>query len=170
MRCEACKDKVATVKLTEIVGKKKKEVHLCDGCAKQNQAEGALVKSEFSLSDLLGGLVEAEAKERPSEIQRAACPECGMTYSEFRANGRFGCPNDYRVFEKGIVPLLEKIHGASQHTGKVPVRHGKQMAQQKDLQELRRQLEESIVQEDYEKAADFRDKIREIMDDGDGDR
>jgi protein arginine kinase activator len=45
------------------------------------------------------------------------CPECGMTYQEFRIKGRFGCVKCYDAFESGLSPLLEKVHGATEHVG-----------------------------------------------------
>jgi protein arginine kinase activator len=96
------------------------------------------------------------------ELADVACPDCGMTYTDFRQKTRLGCAKDYAVFRKAIVPLLEKIHGSTQHTGKVPPQAGARLARQRELFELRRELERHIKAEHYEEAARTRDRIKQL--------
>ena len=84
------------------------------------------------------------------------CGHCGIKFMEFRAGGRLGCPQDYRVFSAGLLPLVQRYHGATRHVGKAA-----------RLQEgaghrlrLRTQLREAIAREDYEQAARLRDQLR----------
>jgi protein arginine kinase activator len=91
-----------------------------------------------------------------------SCPTCGITYAEFRQKTRLGCANDYEVFRKALVPLLEKIHGGTQHGGKIPPQAGVKLARQRELFELRRELERHIKAEHYEEAARTRDRIRQL--------
>ena len=37
-----------------------------------------------------------------------SCPSCGITFQEFRKQGRLGCPNDYIAFDEPIRELLAK--------------------------------------------------------------
>jgi protein arginine kinase activator len=77
---------------------------------------------------------------------------------------------DYNVFKKGLLPLIEKMHGSSQHVGKIPKNAGVEVVKKNDLIKLRRELNEAVRKEDYEKAARVRDKIYELsgnIDDGD---
>ncbi|MBI4576831.1 MAG: UvrB/UvrC motif-containing protein [Planctomycetes bacterium] len=155
--CEGCNQNVATVHLTEIVKQTKKEVHLCEACAEER---GVTKKAPFSISDLLGGLAEPQ----PAEKEEAAaptqdCPRCGLSYADFRAHGRLGCPEDYRVFGKLLLPLLEKIHGNTQHLGRVPKRAGERVLREKELMQLREELRRAIDREEYEHAAELRDRI-----------
>ena len=53
-----------------------------------------------------------------------ACPVCGITFYEFRNQGRLGCPHDYVFFEKELDPLIMNIHGETTHTGKRPTSSG----------------------------------------------
>jgi protein arginine kinase activator len=155
MICENCHKNVATVHLTEIVNKQKKEIHLCEDCAKE---KGVSIKSHFSVSNLLGGLVQS-AQPQQEELPGVSCANCGMTFSEFKSKGRLGCMHDYKVFKQGLQPLIEKIHGSTQHLGKVPSRVGKEMARERKLLKLRQELKLAIEREEYEKAAEIRDRI-----------
>ena len=164
MKCELCKKNQATVHFTELTGKvngksQKLEVHLCEECAKQKKV---ILKSTLSIS-AASGLVQQAASvvERiPRELAELKCPSCGMTYPEFRAKTRFGCSEDYFLFEKGIEPLLLKIHGSVQHAGKVPSRAGADTKLRNELVRLRQDLEREIGAEHYEKAAEIRDRIK----------
>jgi protein arginine kinase activator len=162
MKCDSCNENVATVHLTEIVNKKKKELHLCEECARE---KGVSVKAQF-----LPQPEEAPAPALPVEKPAArvddpsvACPVCGLTFAEFRASGRLGCANDYVAFKKGLVPLLEKIHGhVIEHKGKVPAHVGERLERQKKVAALRQALGKAIQKEEYERAAELRDQIYEL--------
>lgn len=162
MQCETCQKNAATVHLTDVSNNTKREIHLCEGCAKE---QGVTIKSYLhkgpSYPELLTQLVHSQA-EGHAEEKDLTCPRCGITYRKFRTTGKFGCPHDYVVFKKGIVNLLEKIHGKSQHTGKVPLRASDQIARQKEVRALRGDLEKAVREEEYEKAAKIRDRIYEI--------
>lgn len=173
MICESCHQNLATVHLTEIVAKQKKELHLCEDCARE---KGDVLKGNFSVQEFLGGLADA-AKKKPAAapapkaeaspkakpaVEVGPCPACGLTFPEFKASGRLGCYNDYEHFKKELLPLLEKIHGATQHTGRVPSRIGERIETQKVLTALRKDLNQAIQREEYERAAELRDKIRTL--------
>jgi len=89
----------------------------------------------------------------------AACPECGITFNEFRESGRFGCAHDYSEFLEELIPLLENIHEDTTHVGKRP-RHALMGTQdQARLVHLRNSLRAAVEAEDYESAAQLRDQI-----------
>lgn len=159
MVCDLCHTNHATIHITEIINSQKKEVHLCDECAKQ---KGITHKFQISLSDLLGGLIEQKAGKPLKELQAIKCPNCGITYQELRSKVRLGCANDLEVFKDWLQPFIEKIHNASQHTGKLPKQASDSMKKENQLMKLRRDLEEAIRREDFEKAAKLRDQIRSL--------
>jgi protein arginine kinase activator len=159
MICEICKKNVATVHLTEIVEQHKHELHLCDECASK---KGLSVKTHFTLQDLLTGLIEQRAEKIPEEILKLACPSCGLTFKEFREGGRLGCGEDYQVFKQPLIQLLERIHGSCQHAGKVPAKVDSSVSKEREVLDLKHQLDNAVAREDYELAAKIRDKIHEI--------
>jgi protein arginine kinase activator len=158
MNCQSCSKEVATVHLTEIEKGKQKELHLCEACA---QKKGVVGKAP-SLQEILGGMIQQQIKAMGEEGM-AKCPFCGIRFSEFRSKGRLGCPNDYDVFHKNLVPLVEKLQGgASQHRGRVPVSLGEDVAKDMKLRKMKLNLDELVKKEDYEGAAKLRDEIRRL--------
>jgi protein arginine kinase activator len=157
MICPRCKKQQATVHLTEVIDGKKIEKHLCEQCAVE---EGITVKSHVSLNELLNNFLQSHSAAS-EEAANTVCPECGVSFMEFRQNGLLGCPNDYEIFAKHLEPLLERAHnGAVVHVGKLPARAGVDDRQHHELVRLRRELEEAVKVEDYETAARLRDQIK----------
>ncbi|MFN7811465.1 MAG: UvrB/UvrC motif-containing protein, partial [Planctomycetia bacterium] len=102
-------------------------------------------------------------------LDQKACDMCGITFFEFRNQGRLGCPHDYVHFEKELEPLIANIHGGITHTGRRPSRPAggplpEDTAELTGLIGLRRGMKEAITHEDYEKAKEDRDAIRVIED------
>ena len=85
-----------------------------------------------------------------------------MTREEFRRKGRLGCANDYQLFASEIREILERVHGATEHTGRLP---GSERAEPDESQvkaTLHRELASAIAEEAYENAARIRDELREL--------
>lgn len=160
MICEACKENVATVHLTEIVNNAKNEVHLCESCA---QEKGVAIHShvkQLSIPQFFDQVLEPKPVSSRNDPE---CSNCGLRYSQFRASGKFGCPECYDEFREELDRLLEKIHaGATQHRGKVPSHVGRAISVQKELEELRTELNQAVDREEYEHAAELRDRIHEL--------
>jgi len=133
------------------------EVHLCEHCVEKGDV-GSLTQAS-----LVQALIESAAQlARPAGPARA-CPKCGITYAEFRARGRLGCPHDYEVFLAEMLPLVERIHqGGAQHVGKSPASTEDRSESDRELIELRRSLSEAVQGERYEEAARIRDRVRTI--------
>lgn len=160
MRCQRC-PKPATLHMTEILGLKQiEELHFCEECAQKHLYEPTLGNAEKlpepKPADLTSDTDELEA------LNRIECPQCGIKFKDFRSTGRLGCPHDYEVFKKELIPLLENIHGDVKHQGKSPRRRNPQTGVSSELGTLRKQLQSAIGREDYEQAAHLRDKIRMI--------
>jgi protein arginine kinase activator len=160
MLCENCNDKPATFHVVEILDGEKREVHLCEDCAHEKKV--ALPPS-LSLNEILSSLMEAHAEKDVPELAEVVCPSCGMTYADFKRGGRLGCPKDYAVFKKGLMPFLDRIHGATVHRGKVPSDVTSDTAHTAELLRLRRELTAAVESELYEDAAELRDKIRTLQ-------
>jgi protein arginine kinase activator len=144
--------------LTDIINGHKRELHLCQDCAEQQQ----LIKSqELNLSAILQTVIGQHIGPLTDELGRLTCPACGIKYMEFKAEGRLGCPQDYQVFQSALEPLLQRIHRSVRHAGKVP-QHGRMHAARlAEILELRQQLHGAVAAEDYEQAARLRDLIKE---------
>jgi len=149
--------------VTEISEGVRSELHLCEQCA---QEEGIAVKSHIPLNELLSTLLasqpdEDELSAESGQVQ--SCPHCGFSLHQFRKEAVLGCPYDYEMFEKSLLPVIERAqNGQTVHTGKVPSKTPHDTRKQVRLSALRRQLETAVKNEDYEKAAEFRDKINKL--------
>jgi protein arginine kinase activator len=163
VKCENCNEHDATVHYTEIEGSEKREIHLCEDCYHKKAAP---VQKMVDLAEILKSLLHGHAAAKETgAAAKALCPTCGISLAEFRASGRFGCPNDYRVFHDAIAPLLEKIQHGGRHVGSVPARAGVALQRENELIRLRRELERAVQREEYEEAARLRDRIRQVAGD-----
>ncbi len=155
MKCQRCSNP-ATVHLTNIENNKKHEVHLCQKCA---EAQQLVQKQELNLPAILQTLIGQHVGPWTDELARLSCPACGIKYMEFRAAGRLGCPHDYKVFQAGLEPLLQRIHRAARHVGKKP-RRTLSVERYLEIAHLRRQLQSAVDAEAFEEAARLRDLLR----------
>jgi len=163
MHCQICKKNEATIHLTEISDGLRTEMHLCEYCAAE---EGIAVKSQLSINELLANLLATQPSDEElfgDSDRKVCCPNCGFTLDQFTKEALLGCPNDYEVFEKSLLPLIEKTHdGKTTHCGKVPSKTPKGTKKQIKLTALREQLQAAVQNEDYERAAELRDKINQL--------
>jgi protein arginine kinase activator len=155
-KCRRC-TKTATLHVTEIREGKAVAVHLCDTCAREYLEQGGPDETVFP--ELPGKLSDVMAETAESQ---AVCPNCGITFREFREHGRFGCAQDYTEFMAELIPLLESIHEDSRHVGKQPRGTIVGTKDQSRLSQLRNQQRTAIEKEDYEAAAVLRDQILEL--------
>lgn len=162
MLCEECQSKSAVVHLIQVFNGQKTESHLCEDCA--SQKTGLLLDSAFNISipNLLGGIFgstysfqEVPAPDRPSQ-----CPNCGMSFQDIRRLGKLGCSECYQVYAQEMEALLRRIHGNSQHLGKIPVRGGEKVLIHRQIEALKTRLQEAVKEEQYEKAAEIRDSLK----------
>lgn len=163
MLCQNCQERQASVHLTKIVNGEKTELYLCEQCARE-KGEFDFATDPFSIHSLLAGVFTPEHHPGRNFVQQEVgqCDNCKMSFSEFGKIGRFGCSQCYDQFDTRLTQMLRRIHGSSQHTGKVPERQGKSILYKKRILDLRTELQTAIAKEEFEKAAELRDKIYEM--------
>jgi len=161
MLCDICHKNEATVHLTEIVDNQITELHLCEECARQ---KGAKMEQHFGLADLLAGLSDLGQQFESVGKAKFKCPNCGLTYEDFRRIGRLGCSECYEAFKDSLEVLLKRIHGSTQHLGRAPAARAKTAPLKKAsvIELLRAKLQTAIEMEEFEEAAKLRDKIRAL--------
>ncbi len=158
MLCSECGKNEAKVHVTQIINGKKTESHLCEECAKKSQT---LLNSSFSMENLFSAMLN-NAFNTTTYLPAKGCSKCGMTFDEFRTTGKFGCSDCIETFKPRLIPVIKNIQGYDRHTGKIPKRAGGNYRIQKDIEKLKVQLKQAIESEEYEKAAQLRDKIRQM--------
>ena len=165
MICENCNDKPATVHLVEIINQKKKEIHLCEECAAN---KGMNIATPFQFSGLISGMTQDDPEMVEMDEPTRKCPRCGITYHDFQASGKFGCSEDYNTFRETIIPLVGKIQGDTYHKGKQPTNMPEEDESRKqdnaimEIEKLQGELQKAIAIENYEKAAEIRDRIQAL--------
>ncbi len=158
-QCSVC-SKPAVYHVTVLKEGNVKELHFCEHHFHEYMEKPSAPSPEESFLESL--LPESDLDQELSEADQLSCPNCGITYREFRESGRFGCPHDYTVFRERILPLLENIHHATRHQGKIPQSSPIDTEQQFRLLQLRKELAAAVEAEKYEQAASIRDEIAQL--------
>jgi len=167
MRCQKC-DKPATFHITELTGGKPQELHLCEEHAREYLTQSGDEPS--STGGMAAALAHQIAQQMAvgqtaaelEKLDQQTCPVCGITFYEFRSQGRLGCPHDYVCFQKQLDPLIYSIHGEAEHAGKAPKRCPGGSEKRTELIRLRREMKEAVAAEQYERASELRDRIHRI--------
>ncbi len=162
MLCDNCKERDAIINLTQVEHDSKVTLHLCEQCAQQKGVEtgGAVMKSP--LGNFLGALGKGGALV-PQAAEGLRCPACGSTLRDFRDSGRLGCDQCYVAFDAHLRDLLRRLHGSSQHVGEryeTPGEAAGDTDPRSRLLELKAQLRRAVEGENFELAAELRDRIR----------
>lgn len=158
MRCDHCGENEAVIHLTQIVNNELSTFHLCEACAAEKGLEPDASAVNFPLTDFLAQMGK-EGASVPATTE--ACTYCGLSLEDFKKTGRLGCPHCYVTFEAHLRGLLRRLHGGTQHLGKVYLPPDPTEAErQQRLSGLRRKLDRAVEGENFERAAELRDEIR----------
>ncbi|MCC7389573.1 MAG: UvrB/UvrC motif-containing protein [Phycisphaerales bacterium] len=177
MKCDRCNNE-ATVHEVVVVGGKPAERHLCESCAREI---GLVAGAPAPVAEILQKIASGQAPGAgPAAPADTACPVCGTTFTEFKQSGRLGCPECYKAMESQLAPILDRAHqGAVHHIGKVPRRLMREAGEEgrsterevalaaaearaEQIRRLRDDLERAIKTEAYERAAELRDRLRQL--------
>lgn len=151
--------------MKQVVNEEKRESHLCVDCAAEEAAETGMSWPGPSFHQLLGGLLGSEGAWKGfagGDDERGRCPNCGLTFADFRRLGHFGCSQCYETFAEPLDPMLRRIQGGTTHSGKIPVKAAGALRMRRQRERLEQKLQDLIVREEYEQAAVVRDKLRAL--------
>jgi protein arginine kinase activator len=168
MLCQDCNKREAQVHLTQITNNEKRTLHLCKECAAARGFHSPLDNVPFPLAEILSGLAANTAAAGKVKVEdNITCQKCGLSFDTFTRQGRFGCGDCYRTFRHRLEPIMRKIHGASLHRGSVPrtvvsTAEGTQPIPVKEEERLEEELKKAIECEDFERAAEIRDKLKTL--------
>lgn len=158
MVCDSCHKGDAVVQLVQVTEEGKRHLHLCEKCAAAKGVETTPSTPKTPLHDFL---MAVQQQMGTAAGDAARCSFCSMTLRDFRTSGRLGCAYCYGAFESSLRDLLRRVHGHSRHVG---VRYDPPapdlMERASTLTELRDRLRRAVDQEQFELAADLRDRIR----------
>ncbi|MBQ2687153.1 MAG: UvrB/UvrC motif-containing protein [Clostridia bacterium] len=160
MKCEKCKVREANTHIKKVVNGEYTELMLCSECA---HALGYDNVFDFEMPDMFGGLLQSFfTGALPARSGASRCPECGSTYGDITNTGKVGCAHCYEAFFEELLPSIRRIHGNTLHCGKVPhdfVEKADKPAEN-EIDNLKTQLQAAIDEQNFELAAELRDKIK----------
>ena len=165
MPCDQCREREAVIHLTQIVNEQVTTLHLCERCAAEKGVESpsGVVKTP------LGSFLAAMGKNLPETVSAPrsgdTCVRCGGSLQDFRESGRLGCPECYRSFEVPLRDLLRRLHGSTHHVGERYAERGMEpgapvIQTPVETADLREQLRLAVETENFELAAELRDRLR----------
>ena len=162
--CDDCHQNEACIHITQISPEGKMDKNLCEACAARYQSFMPPTDTRtFTVNDFLKGLFRQPQEQKEEKTDGGlVCPNCGMTYQDFAHTGKIGCSVCYDTFRAQLAPLLKRIHGSSAHSGKIPKRAGGALVTRHEVEVLKEALATAVQREEYEKAAEYRDKIRAL--------
>lgn len=134
-----------------------KKFNLCAQCAEE---QGVTDSASFSLAEMIlqgGGQPEA-----PAETPDLRCPSCGFSLDDLRKTQRLGCSHCYDAFREELLPVLQNLHDAVRHTGRLPQGIAATRRLQDELSGLKQELGNAVAAESYEQAAELRDRIQQV--------
>jgi len=122
--------------------------------------ETTITAAKPQINNFLQTIHEQMAVTKGEPVQ---CSFCSATLADFRATGRLGCAHCYETFESSLRDLLRRVHGNSRHIGRRYVAPlPSELPHVSTATELRDRLKRAIEAEQFELAADIRDKLRGI--------
>lgn len=168
MKCQKCGKNNADTHIKRVINGAYEEYNLCSDCARE-MGYGNMFQSFSSsfaddFSSLFGSFFE---NALPARTQATRCEVCGTGYSDIARTGMMGCANCYDVFADRIMPTVARIHGNTTHCGKNSAAGKREKLSkveekkpENELEKLKAQLDEAIKAQEFEKAAELRDKIK----------
>lgn len=158
MICDVCKEGDAVIQLTEVEGTGVRLLHLCERCAAERGVETTVSAPKAQITDFLQSVHQAM---QATQGDAARCTFCSSTFRDFKSSGRLGCAHCYDAFENSMRDLLRRVHGNSKHIGRQYLApSGEDLPDGGTANELRDRLRRAIESEQFEVAADIRDRLR----------
>lgn len=161
MLCQSCSKNQATTHIKTMINGELREYLLCPECAKKLGYGSLLNGFGPNLGSFLGSFLGENASGNPAgEVER--CKGCGSSFAEIAKTGEVGCAECYQTFYERMIPSIQRIHGNTTHNGKLAASAGAGARLKGELEQFRAQLKEAIEKQEFEKAAELRDRIRDL--------
>lgn len=163
MKCENCGDREAVIHLTQVVEGEARTVGLCEECAADKGLQTQSAVAESPLGGFLAALWKGAEPGAEGVATTGRCAGCGATFADFRETGRLGCADCWLTFEAPLRVLLRRYHGSTSHLGRREAGAGPPDRPSEELaRDLREQLRLAVESENFELAAELRDRLKEL--------
>lgn len=171
MLCQKCKKNNATIHYRENINGKVTEYSLCADCAAELERDG-VIKFENPFSNFMRDDIFDFASVLPSFFtslnhtlgsgETKRCPVCGSTFNDIARTGHIGCPQCYETFADELAATVNQLHGTSKPQGRIPKRFGEKQNREAEINALKEEQKKAIEAQEFEKAAELRDKIKAL--------
>lgn len=160
MLCDFCHEKDAVIFLEQLSGGEKRKINMCVDCALERGITTDPKSIEASIGDLFKEL--SDITRRLKADNSRLCPVCGTKVGEIRKYGKVGCPECYSIFKGDIKKFLQDSGVKGSYSGSMPARLATVRSVLSDRVSIQKKLNAAVEQEDYEKAAMYRDLLKTL--------
>ncbi len=158
MLCQSCEKRQATTHIKTIMNGELKEYRLCSECAAKMGYTSFWGGSGLDIDKLFGSFMDnAETAKN-----KKRCKGCGSSFEEIAKSGKVGCAKCYEIFREELLPSINRLHGRTCHTGKLARSAGNEVKVRNEAARLKEELNRAVGSQEFEKAAELRDRIREL--------
>lgn len=161
MVCDFCHEREAVIFLEQVSGDgSKRKICMCKECAIERGVSSDPKNIESSIGSLFSELAEI-TKRLKADAERL-CPVCGTSVGKLRKTFLAGCPECYAIFKADVQKLLGSKNISGNYSGTMPARLASFKSVLNDRIILQNKLDMAVKNEDYEKAAMYRDYLRAL--------
>lgn len=159
MLCQKCGENQATTYYMQTINGKTTSIQLCSACA-ADIGVGSML-NHASMSDMFSEFL-TNTFSMPSVTTNKVCEKCHSGLSDIIKSGKVGCDECYHTFYKEILPTIENVHGKTRHIGKISASADSRIKKKAEIQQLKSELNEAVENQEFETAAELRDRIKSI--------
>lgn len=161
MLCQSCGKNTANTHIKKVINGDVKEYMLCESCAKKLGYGDIFNDFSLNFDNFLGSFFTENIPHK-LRLDSTRCENCGSSFEDISSSGKVGCPNCYKVFYDKLVSSIKRIHGNTKHAGKLAASVNSNKRVENKIDDLKTELGFAIEEQEFEKAAKLRDKIKEL--------
>ena len=158
MLCQSCEKRQASTHIKTILNGELREFDLCPECAAKLGYGSFFNNFGYDIDKLFGSFMDSNEGRKKTK----RCNFCGSSFDEIAKTGKVGCAHCYEEFYDELLPSIRRIHGRTNHTGKLARSAGTEVKVRNEITKCKYELEQAIKTQEFEKAAELRDKIKEL--------
>ena len=159
MKCDICGSSKAVIHIQQIFENTEINIKICEKCARDkgltldNREIGRNLKVLLSNFEQIKKVIDTKNEKR-------RCPVCGTEFNVLKKDCRAGCASCYSEFDNYLENFYKSTAGSSEHKGKYPGKVALLIRKKQNYARLEKELEDAVSNENYEKAAVLRDRIK----------
>lgn len=168
MNCDICKTNESSIFLQRNFGVHQRKYYICQSCAQklgitsdsENLTQAfSLIDKFISKRNSLLNNTDSTSNFKASTLPNLTkiCPVCSSSFEEIFSQGKIGCSECYHTFED---EFIKRYKIETEYSGNLPKRLKGYRSTLTDRVDIRMKLERAIANEEYEKAALYRDYLK----------